>query len=91
MQAEDLLLRFLPADVDPDDESASTPLLVGGRELAALLRIGLRTLRSMDAAGKMPRPVRISHSVRWSLAEIRDWIDAGAPDRETWTAIRAVR
>ncbi len=78
---------------EPDQLSASLaePLMVDARALGFLLGFGLRTIRSMDAAGKLPRPLRISHSVRWSLSEIRDWIDAGAPDRETWTPLRAVR
>lgn len=63
------------------------PLAVGARELAAMLRIGLRTVRTLDAAGRLPKPVRIGHSVRWNLAEIKRWLDCGAPDRETWAAI----
>jgi len=48
-------------------------------------------VRTWDAAGKLPAPIRIGGRVVWRLDEIRDWLNAGAPDRETWTAIRAVR
>jgi excisionase family DNA binding protein len=76
---------------DPPADPAGAPLVVGAKELAVLLRIGLRTVRTMDAAGRLPKPVRIGNSVRWSLEEIRAWLAAGAPDRETWEARRAAR
>jgi predicted DNA-binding transcriptional regulator AlpA len=60
--------------------------------LAALLRLGLRTIRSMDRAGKLPEPIRLSSGcVRWRYAEIRAWLDAGAPDRATWARVRDAR
>jgi len=68
-----------------------SPLLLSARDLAAMLRLGLRTIRAMDAAGKLPAPVRIGSCVRWRSEEIRAWLDAGAPDRETWARIRAAR
>jgi excisionase family DNA binding protein len=71
--------------------SATNPLVVCARELASLLRVGLRTVRAMDAAGRLPTPVRIGHSVRWPLDEIRQWIDAGCPSRDEWEARRAAR
>jgi predicted DNA-binding transcriptional regulator AlpA len=42
----------------------------------------------MDAAGLLPKPVRIGHSVRWSVEEIKRWIAAGAPCRVEWEARR---
>ena len=65
------------------------PLVVGARELAALLRVGLRTVRSMDAAGSLPKPVKIGHSVRWSLEDIKCWLAAGCPRRAEWEARKA--
>jgi predicted DNA-binding transcriptional regulator AlpA len=53
--------------------------------------VGLRTVRTWDAAGKLPAPLRIGGRVVWRMDEVRAWLDAGAPDRETWTARRAVR
>jgi predicted DNA-binding transcriptional regulator AlpA len=68
-----------------------TPLVVDARRLAAMLCAGLRTVRTWDAAGKLPAPVRIGGRVAWRVDEIRAWLDAGAPDRETWAAVRAAR
>ena len=63
------------------------PLLtVDAKRLAKMLSCGLRTIRSLDAAGRIPKPLRIGHSVRWSVSEIRDWLNAGAPSRGEWEA-----
>jgi len=65
------------------------PLAVDAVGLAEMLSLGLRTIRSMDAAGKLPSPLRIGGRVLWRTAEIRAWLAAGAPDRDEWAAIRA--
>lgn len=67
------------------------PLVADARRLARLLCCGLRTVRTWDAAGKLPAPLRVGGRVVWRLAEIRAWLRAGAPDRETWAAIVAAR
>jgi predicted DNA-binding transcriptional regulator AlpA len=71
--------------------ATTSPLVVDARQLAPLLCISLRTVRAWDAAGKLPSPVRIGGRVVWRLDEIRAWLDAGAPDRQTWAARRAAR
>jgi predicted DNA-binding transcriptional regulator AlpA len=63
--------------------------VVDAKRLAKLLCAGVRTVRTWDAAGKLPAPIRIGGRVVWSVAEIRAWLAAGAPDRATWAAIRA--
>lgn len=68
-----------------------SPLVVDARRLAKLLCCGLRSVRTWDAAGKLPAPIRIGGRVVWRLSEIRAWLDFGAPDRETWEARRATR
>ena len=75
----------VPPPADP------APLLADAKHLAALLSIGLRTLRTHDRAGKLPQPLRIGGRVVWRLEEIRAWLNAGAPDRKTWNARRAAR
>jgi predicted DNA-binding transcriptional regulator AlpA len=65
--------------------------VVDARRLAAMLCAGIRTVRTWDAAGKLPAPLRIGGRVVWRVSEIRDWLDAGAPDRQTWARIRDAR
>ncbi len=65
------------------------PLAVSAEQLASLFGLSVRTIRQMDASGRLPRPVRLSrNSVRWVLEEIREWLRAGSPDRGTWEAMR---
>lgn len=80
----------LRATVADPSATAAGQILVSARQGALLLGIGLRTFRTMDAAGRLPAPVRLSPGcVRWRLAELHAWADAGAPDRETWETIKA--
>ncbi len=76
---------------DPPAITPGLPLVVDAKRLAPMLCIGVRTLRTWDALGKVPTPVRIGGRVVWRVDEIRAWLDAGAPDRETWDARRAAR
>lgn len=89
--ADVLPLRILRPEADPPPDPAGSPLVVDARRLAAMLCAGIRTVRTWDAAGKLPAPVRIGGRVVWRTDEIRAWLTAGAPDRETWAAIRAAR
>ena len=84
--ADILPLRALPGELPADP--AAAPLVVDARRLALLLGSGLRSVRTWDAAGKLPAPVRIGGRVVWRVDEIRAWLAAGAPDRSTWESIR---
>ncbi len=66
-----------------------SPLVADAKRLAKLLTSGLRTIRTWDAAGKLPMPIRLGGRVLWIVDEIRDWLAAGAPDRDTWEAAKA--
>jgi predicted DNA-binding transcriptional regulator AlpA len=71
--------------------SADPPLVVDARRLAAMLGASVRAVRSWDASGRLPKPLRIGGRVVWRVSEICAWLDAGAPDRGTWEARRAAR
>ena len=64
------------------------PLTVDAKRLAGLLGQSLRTIRTWDASGKLPQPLRIGGRVVWRLEEINAWLEAGAPLRTEWNAIR---
>jgi predicted DNA-binding transcriptional regulator AlpA len=70
-------------------DMSDSALVVDARRLAILLCAGVRSVRTWDAAGKLPRPVRIGGRVVWRIDEIRAWLEAGAPDRQTWEARQA--
>jgi predicted DNA-binding transcriptional regulator AlpA len=63
-------------------------LTVRRRRLARLLDVSERHLQAMNSAGKLPRPMKLGRCRVWYLAEIRAWLRAGCPDRQTWEAGR---
>ena len=65
-------------------EIASSSLILTAAEAAALFRKAIRTWRTWDSSGKIPRPIRIGRSVFWRQEEIDAWVAAGCPDREAW-------
>ena len=79
----------LPAESAPKrSRRRLSPLVADAKRLSRLLCLGVRTIRSMDSAGKLPRPIRLNTRVVWIIREIRDWLEAGAPDRSTWEALK---
>ena len=67
---------------------SESTLTVSGKKLSQQLDVSLRHVRRLDAAGKIPKPVRIGNSVRWVVSEIDAWLQAGAPDRQSWEAMK---
>ncbi|MGA2620178.1 MAG: helix-turn-helix domain-containing protein [Thermoguttaceae bacterium] len=54
-------------------------LLLNSRETARLLGVSSRTIATMQANKRIPQPVRIGRSVRWSFDELKAWIAEGCP------------
>ena len=87
--ADTIPLRIPAADPSESKRRRPLPLVVDARRLARLLCAGIRTVRTWDAAGKLPKPIRIGGRVVWRVDEIRAWLDAGAPNRDEWEARKA--
>lgn len=83
-----LPLRARAAD-PPAVTPGPAPLLLSAARVAEQFDIGLRTVRTWDAAGRLPKPVRIGVTVRWCAAELAAWTAAGCPDRAEWEARKA--
>jgi len=64
----------------------TSALLVSADDAAALCGKSLRTWRSWDSAGWIPRPVRIGRSTMWRADELRAWVAARCPSRSVWEA-----
>jgi predicted DNA-binding transcriptional regulator AlpA len=82
-------LRFLNRQARRRRRRRVSILAVDAKRLARMLCCGVRTIRSWDAAGRLPSPIRIGGRVVWRLDEIRAWLRAGAPNRSEWNAIYA--
>ena len=63
---------------------AADDFLISGEQVAERLDISKRTVWRLDDAGKLPAPIRIGGSVRWSSDEITRWIKARCPSRLEW-------
>lgn len=86
--ADILPLRI--ADPLARSEGATIPLAVDARGLALMLSSSIRWVRTQDAAGKLPAPIRVAGRVLWNCSEIEAWLRSGAPCRSSWEAVKAV-
>ncbi len=48
-------------------------------QVAKMVAVSRRTISRLADAGKLPPPLRIGGSLRWRLADVREWIAAGCP------------
>jgi len=85
------ILPLHASNAPPAGNPGPVPLLLCADDVAEKLRISKRTVRTWDAAGKLPEPVRIGVTVRWRAAELDEWTAAGCPPRAEWAARRAAR
>ena len=76
----------LPDGKFRDDRERPDLLLVTAKQAAAMCGKSLRTWRTWDSAGWIPRPVRIGRSTLWRVGELQEWVAAGCPRRDEWEA-----
>jgi len=76
----------LPEEIRTDEQACPDSLLISAKQAAQMCGKSLRTWRSWDAAGWIPRPVRIGRSTLWRADELREWVVAGCPRRDEWEA-----
>lgn len=69
---------------DAGESRPVAELLLKAPAAAVLCSVSLRTWRAWDAAGRIPLPVRIGRATFWRADELRAWVMAGCPDRQTW-------
>ena len=67
-------------------ETQFTPpvLLIPACDAARMCGKTTRSWRAWDAAGWIPRPMRIGRSTLWRVAELQAWVEAGCPRRTAW-------
>jgi prophage regulatory protein len=64
------------------------PLLVDINDLSRLLQRSVASLHRDELAGRLPAGLKIGRSKRWRYDEVKAWIEAGAPGRQVWEAMR---
>jgi predicted DNA-binding transcriptional regulator AlpA len=67
------------------------PALLRARDAAKLCGVSVATWWRWDAAGRMPRGLKIGGARLWSRGELLAWIDGGCPDRAEWQARQAAQ
>jgi len=68
------------------------PLALSVEAVAQLLDISPRHVWALHSSGRLgPLPVRFGRAVRWNRRELEEWLDAGAPTRDRWLAMRRER
>lgn len=65
--------------------------LLDAKTLSQILALSKRQIFRLNSCGKIPAPIRIGGSVRWSAEEISAWLAASAPDRRTWEQMKQAR
>jgi predicted DNA-binding transcriptional regulator AlpA len=69
----------------PEPARVSTSLLadpgqlIGVEKVAELLECSPRTVCRLADGGRLPRPRKVGRLVRWSVGEIRIWVENGCP------------
>ncbi len=58
-------------------EAAS--VLLTAKEVAAMLRLSMRSFWRLKSEGAVPDPIRLGRSIRWSVRIISNWIERGCP------------
>jgi predicted DNA-binding transcriptional regulator AlpA len=67
------------------DSSATTPIAVAAAQAATMFGISRAQWWKLHAMGKVPMPIYLgTKAPRWRVDELRAWVAAGAPDRQTW-------
>jgi predicted DNA-binding transcriptional regulator AlpA len=73
---------------DGTERADQDVLLTDIKGLETMLERDERSLWRDHAAGRLPRPIKLGKLTKWRVAEIREWVEAGCPDRKTWEGSR---
>lgn len=65
-----------------------TAVLLKSPEVAKMLGISEQHLFRLNAAKKIPAPIKLGKSIRWRKAELINWISSGAPDLKQWLKLK---
>jgi len=61
----------------------NTEKLLTAKAVGEMPSLSKRQIFRLNSCGKIPAPIRIGGSIRWSESTILAWLQAGAPDRLT--------
>jgi predicted DNA-binding transcriptional regulator AlpA len=75
------------------NETATTPdkLLLSAEETAMMIGVHRTHIYALHNSGRLPLPVRLGRRTLWRAEELRDWTQAGCPDRRKWLAMQEAK
>jgi predicted DNA-binding transcriptional regulator AlpA len=76
----------MTATVPPPTDTA--PLAVDSHGAARLIGVSESGWRILVSAGRVPPGFRLGRRRLWSVAELQNWIAAGAPSADRWMAMK---
>ncbi len=69
------------SQLQKSDRGEPTQLAVDIKGIAQLVPFAIRTLRRMDASGKLPKGFKVGGRKLWRVSDLRLWCDWGFPAR----------
>lgn len=65
-------------------------LMLDSSEMAEFLGISQKVLTQLASTDRIPGPCRLGlgASLRWSVLELLEWVEAGCPRRNDWIKLR---
>ena len=79
------------SEAEPSQQAGFPSLLVDIAQLCVLLSRSRASLFRDDAAGRLPRALKIGGAKRWRYEDIAEWVRQGCPDRRTFEARQAAQ
>jgi predicted DNA-binding transcriptional regulator AlpA len=80
-----------PAPTVAPPPAAPAPLLVNATAAAAIVGVSRVVWWNLNRSARCPRPLALSRRPMWRADELRRWVEAGAPPRAKWEAMRGGR
>jgi len=77
------------ADPRATIQTLPAPLLIPDVAAANLAGVSRAHWHRLRAAGKLPPPIKLGRKVLWRQLEIEEWITAGCPNGQVWSAMQA--
>ena len=78
------------ADVQESGLANPAELMTVG-DVARSLRLSVRATWRANAAGFLPRPLKVGRATRWRSEEMTAWVRAGMPVRSEWEQQQATQ
>ena len=75
----------------PQNDGPEKPNLLNVRDVARCLRMSVRATWRANAAGFLPRPLKIGKATRWREDEISRWLQSDGPPRDVWEQRQATQ